>query len=340
MNAAEYESRFLDAGVKIADYPSILGGIRLASEKLAQARALLAGVPDGHAGCAVFAIGSMGRMEFTEASDLDLAFVYEREVMSDPSPHWNRVRSALRGAFDVSDKTFSQPYSFAGLITNIGGEEEKNRSLTYRALLLTEGEWVTSAGYAQQLYEKIIGVYRDAPTTRGRYLTSLSNDLHRYYRTLCVDYRHKVEEQKKKWAIRYIKLRHSRKLWHLGNVALECAAFIENERRNAPEGFHDGYLTDHLRDPPLAKILEALRLLGQVGLMRPVLTPYDRYLNKVARPSLREELDGLSYEDRHSSASFRELRANADELSDATIGVVRVLLASECGDHLIRYGVL
>jgi hypothetical protein len=344
MNAADYEARFSEVGVQVANYRSIHGGMRLAGEKLARARAALANASGGRGGHAVFAVGSMGRMEFTEASDLDVAFVYDRHVLPDPTPQWRHVRSALEeSGFEVSDKTFAEPFEIADLTKNIGGEGEKNRSLTYRALLLTEGTWLMAASYAEHVYENIVGVYRDATTTRGRYLTSLSNDLHRYYRTLCVDYRHKVEEQKKEWAIRYVKLRHSRKLWQLGNVALECASFIETMRRETkrhdPE-FHDGYLTAHLRDPPLAKVLGTLKLLGRVELIDDVMRAYDRFLAKISLRSVREELDRVSYEARGASGSLAELRRTADALNDATIRVVRVLLAAESGDHLIRYGVL
>lgn len=37
---------------------------------------------------------------------------------------------------------------------------------------------------------------------------------------------------------------------------------------------------------------------------------------------------------------LKDMKHNADDLNRATIAIVRALLRAECGDHLIRYGVL
>ncbi len=310
-------------------------------EKLAAARDALSEIGTDAAGYAVFAFGSLGRREFTSGSDLDLALVYDGAQFGDPKPLLARIRGALKAAaFDVSEKTFADPYDIKTLTTNVGGPAETNTMLTYRVLLLTEGEWLIAPVYARALHDKLLGVYRDAATTRGRYLTSLSNDLHRYYRTMCVDYRHKIEEQGKEWAIRYVKLRHSRKIWHLGNVCLESAAFLQSMKRREGDGLHDGYLSEHLRDPPLHKILTTLLLLGRTRLMGPILRAYDRFLGKLDEPAVRKELETVKFEEQAGSIVVRDLKGNADDLNQATIAVVRALLDAECGDHLIRYGVL
>jgi hypothetical protein len=185
-----------------------------------------------------------------------------------------------------------------------------------------------------------VGLYSDAVSTRGRYLTSLSNDLHRYYRTLCVDFHHKVERGGKPWGIRNIKLRHSRKLWHLGNICLESSAFLEAKERPKDYDYHVGYLSQHLRDPPLMKLLAALRLIRKTALVGPVLGPYDRFLRDLDNSDIRAELEAVKFEKRDESPAFCSLKKNADDLNHATIAVVRALLAADCGDHLIRFGVL
>lgn len=341
MIAADFRATMERAGIDLAQFPNVSRGLAVAETRLFDAREALSEFGATANGYAVLAFGSLGRREFTSGSDLDLALVYDCALLTDPTPVWARIPEILKAAgFSVPGKTFGDPYEIGELTTNVGGDLEKNRSLTYRVLLLTEGEWLVAPVFARALYDRMIGVYRDAETTRGRYLTSLSNDLHRYYRTLCVDYRHKIEEQGKEWGIRYIKLRHSRKVWHLGNVCLECAAFLESMKRREGDGLHDGYLSEHLGDSPLHKIATTLEILGRTRLMGPVLRAYDKFLGSLDDPQIRRELEKVSFEEQAKSLVVRDLKENADDLNRATIAVVRALLEAECGDHLIRYGVL
>src|SRR5690606_20305684 len=120
----------------------------------------------------------------------------------------------------------------------------------------------------------------------------------RYYRTICVDYRFKVESAGKHWAIRYFKLRHSRKLWHLANLAVFCrAALLDDEAR-------DGHLAEALPRPPLLRTAEALRPLGGLPLCAALITAYDAFLAALADPGTRRDLDLLAYDARESSPVF------------------------------------
>jgi hypothetical protein len=106
--------------------------------------------------------------------------------------------------------TFSQD-----LIHQIGGMDDSNRNTTQRLLLLLESKAVNRG----EAYDRVVrGILRrylenDYRNFRLKVPRFLLNDLHRYWRTICVDYASKYREQAgQKWGIRNVKLRMSRKL--------------------------------------------------------------------------------------------------------------------------------
>lgn len=296
-------------------------------------RALTGALPPG---CAAFALGSLGRHESSSLSDLDLAVVYRRDQHSHDAAQAAReaVAAVLRQlGHDVPDKTFHSAIALDALLGDIGGRHDSNDHLTYRALLLTEGAWIANPADAAAVVDAIFGAYAGGAITRGRYLTSLSNDLHRYYRTICVDYRFKVENAGKHWAIRYFKLRHSRKLWHLANLAVFCRAAL------LPDDARDGHLAEQLPRPPLLRTAEALRPLGGLPLCAGLVTAYDAFLAALADPETRRALDLLGYDLREASPAFHRLRASAERFDDAATAIVGHLW-QRSPDHLVRYGLL
>jgi hypothetical protein len=285
-------------------------------------------------GLAAFAVGSLGRREASDQSDLDFAAVFDPSEQLDPKTLLLRMMQSLKDSgFDVSQKTFGDPLSIDSLTKDVGGENDTNRSLTYRALILTEGVWLLNPPLAKTFRDRIFGAYREATITRGRYLTSLSNDLHRYYRTLCVDYRFKIEEGHKSWAIRNLKLRHSRKLWHLGNLALQCTA------TDLPADDHDAFIGDNLALPPLVKVANAMLAADKPLAVHGVFAKYERYLSELGSAETRAKLAEVVYDKQDASECFVGLRENADAFNEATIKVIDVLLA-KWGTYLKRFAIL
>jgi predicted nucleotidyltransferase len=326
-----------EVGLGLEDVPSLVHAHETARHGLRRARSLVSPLRDVKAGrVAVFALGSYGRMEATEASDLDLAFIYDgrRTELRVAERLRGDVIGVLRTAFDVPEKTFHQPVDLRALMSNVGGTADSNEHLTYRALLLTEGAWINDSVHAERVLETLFGVYAKGRVSRGRFLNSLANDLHRYYRTLCVDYRHKVEESAKHWAIRILKLRHSRKLWHLANVCLQCWAVhaVEDEGRDAA-------VAERLGWPPLVRITLAMRAFGGLDRVPALFEAQDRFLALVSSESVRDALAAIEYEHRHEAAVYQSLHANADRLDEAAAGVVSVLW-EHCRAYLVRYCLL
>ncbi|PRP90109.1 hypothetical protein ENSA5_67820 [Enhygromyxa salina] len=328
-----------DVGLTPAQVPAILTAERFSRRQLQLARARLAALtqpePDSWRATATFAFGSLGRLEASPESDLDLAFLYDgaRVGRAAAEAQRERVLASLAESFDVPQKTFAQAVDLRSLTDNIGGHADTNETLTYRALLLTEGAWLGGAGRATK--RAVFRAYADAQISRGRFLTSLGNDLHRYYRTLCMDYRHKVEALDKSWAIRVLKLRHSRKLWHLANLALQCWAVDAID----DDASRDVALASRVGWPSLLRLFGALDHFGAPELAREPFLCFDRFLAALANAEVREQLRVLDYEERDTSPIYRELHDNAACLDDAAAAVVE-LLFERCRAFMVRFCIL
>ena len=315
--------------------PAVVRADAYSERRLAEARDCIAelGQTDG---AATFALGSLGRREASDQSDLDLAFVYDsgRVGRGEAEDLRRRHIDALRDRFDIPEKTFRRAIDIDDLVHNVGGRRDSNDRLTYRALLLTEGAWLAQPRFAARVRRAIFDVYAHGRITRGRFLTSLGNDLHRYYRTVCIDYRHKVEEQDKAWAVRSLKLRHARKLWHLANVALALwAVDIDDDDER------DELLCERLHWPTLTRLVEAMAHFGAAQRCRPVFEAYDRFLAALADPESRAALGDVSYTRREGSALYMELRTNASQLDVGAQELVDILWERQ-REHLVRFCLL
>jgi predicted nucleotidyltransferase len=308
------------------------------SGAVASIRAALA--PLDHPGISVLAVGSLGRGEASPRSDLDLVVVH------DDTPGRAEQATRLRTAaittlttlptrvLDVPQKTFVRPYGLGELVRNVGGRLDTNEGLTHRALLLTERVWLTGPDCAELVAAQIFRAYSSGPSTRGRVLTALANDLHRYYRTVCVDYRHKVEEQDKAWAIRSLKLKRSRKLWHLANIALQtfAALTIDGEDR-------DAFVFARLCDPPLLRVGQVALALGFEEAMPPMIRLHDRLLVILGDAERRLELETLRHDTRHTSATWRAIDED-NRAFDAACGAYVRALIDRAPDDVLRVWLL
>ncbi|MCA9662717.1 MAG: hypothetical protein KC486_30540 [Myxococcales bacterium] len=333
----DYRALAPTIGVDPAAIPTIIGSAARSWARLGEARRCLSELDaDAPEGVALFALGSLGRLEASEASDLDLAAIYRGDAATAAAADQRRSEAATRLralGFEVADKTFARALDLDALVADVGGRQDTCDHLTYRALLLTEGAWVHAPAVARGILDAIFQAYTRGTIASGRFLSALGNDLHRYYRTICVDYRHKVEVAGKGWALRNLKLRHSRKTWHLANLVLfTWASEVDEDAR-------EGLIAAHLSEPPLARIAAGLDALGAAPLAGPLFVAYERFLAALADPEARASLDALDHEARTESALYRDLRGNADRLDDAAQAIALHLLENH-QRYMIRFGLL
>jgi hypothetical protein len=147
---------------------------------------------------------------------------------------------------------------------SVGGNKDCSAALTRRVLLLSEGIQAGGKFKIADVRKAVLGTYAGADRTRGRHVLSLCNDLARYYRTLCIEYKAKADDPDETWCTRNMKLRHSRKFWYFSCILSIVAIANQN-----PQG--DDRCTVELlkafEKPPYLRLFEAVeeRQRGLVG---------------------------------------------------------------------------
>ncbi|MBX9679140.1 MAG: nucleotidyltransferase domain-containing protein, partial [Gemmataceae bacterium] len=166
----------------------------------------------------VVVFGSLARKEWTSGSDLDWTMLTDGQAKHGDAAAMNAFADRLKHAdFENpgSTGTFGNLSTSHPLVHQIGGSEDSNRNTTRRLLMLLESCVVGKTDAYDRVYRAILQRYlqNDFRSFRFKVPLFLLNDLHRFWRTMCVDYASKFREQAgSKWAIRLLKLRMSRKL--------------------------------------------------------------------------------------------------------------------------------
>jgi len=268
----------------------------------------------------VLVVGSFGRLEASNCSDLDYLVIYngdEREHNSFRSFD-NKISQILEkmGIQKPSGtgKTFVSPASINQLTTNIGGNKDKTQHLTWRVLMLTESRCLYNETLYYQILSSIFDHYTRTSKEKGGYPRALINELIRYYRTVAVDYLYKAEEINKPWALRNLKLRHSRKFWFFSTIALLL------DRFEKPEKMVYESLLEEIRSPPVEKLAALLLGKGRKDIITPFVL-YNKFLENINNPMIREQLNEIDYDARYEDNIFSELKENSDVFHEELIKI-------------------
>jgi hypothetical protein len=298
--------------------------------------------------------GSMARCEFTVESDLDWAIMIDGRA---DSRHLEIVHALKPKLEEAGFKVPGPTGVFGGLVFShelihaIGGDEDTNKNMTRRLLLLLESAAVGSA-VSKQVRDRIINgvlhryVEEDANFIAGNEQRKkiprfLLNDVVRFWRTMAVDYVNKYRARAgEKWALRNIKLRMSRKLLFISGFFM-CISWALKGHEASEDALTAQKLVTHLRlwteRPPLESLAA---VVGQYApsLASDIFGAYDTFLSLLNNEEMRKVLERLSPEDAYKNSVFLDARRVAHSFDDA---LLKLLFESndEITETAKKYGI-
>jgi len=281
---------------------------------------------------ALVVFGSLARREFTENSDLDWALLIDGRADSGHLQIVHGLTSKLKqaGFCDPGPTGLFGKLVFShDLIHAIGGDDDTNKNMTRRLLLLLESAPV-DAGNSKSVHARTIqGVLKryveedasflspDGATKIPRFLL---NDVVRFWRTMAVDYANKYRAQAgQKWALRNIKLRMSRKLLFVSGLFM-CISWKLFPRGASDPDFPAQERIDHLQCWTQRPPLESLAIIVEryaPQFAAEVFDSYDWFLELLGDNARRDILERLEPEKAYSDDLFVDARAISDRFNAA-----------------------
>jgi predicted nucleotidyltransferase len=307
----------------------------LAEKKRLQLRDDLRGMDSEDTSVVVF--GSLGRNEFTEASDIDWTLLVDG--FADPK-HLEVAREIAEKVRALSAKEVGREGLFGSmafshdLVHQIGGEDDTNRNATRRILLLLESRVIGRDEAYERVINQVLNRYvsEDHGFVKGigkfHIPRFLLNDFARNWWTMAVDFAYKKRTRLGKGAaIRNIKLRFSRKLIYVSGLLTCFGCHMELDAIKA-SGICPGKgaapdcvdcLSRRLNRTPIEILAEAFLHLPHLDeTAKKIFNAYDGFLGILADETSRsclEDLDSDSYENK----IFSDARELSHEFRDGLI---------------------
>lgn len=257
--------------------------------------------------------GSLARGEVTSQSDLD-AYVIVSRAEDDEAAKEALVMIAEASGLKAASEggAFGKAHLQSSFLENIGGQKDDNAKFTRRMLFLLESVPLLGADYYEQTVDRIILRYVSDDITPHQLGRFLLNDIIRFYRTMCVDFEFKTNEQRKSWGVRNIKLVFSRKLMYFSGVIM-CAQLAERSPENKRAILRDLVLTNPID-----------RLIGVMGSeIMPALRHYDTFLASLDDASIRAGLENVELTRNTHTKEFRFLKDTGHHFSWALVNALR-----------------
>jgi predicted nucleotidyltransferase len=292
---------------------NIEGCRQFTAENLQKLHTEIAGVANDR--WALVANGSYARREATPQSDLDYFILHTDQLsVAELADVEKAVRDAVTkviGKLPAAGGAFQAALEFGALAKNIGGSEDTNDNITRRILFLMEGYPVHNSKLHEQEQAGLISRYINDDISDHQLCLFLLNDFIRYYRTVCVDYERKVEAGKA-WGIRNIKLIFSRKLLYFSGLLIvaETAQRTPTEKR-----------TIVARLANLSPIERIQKICGASG--ERALASYEKFLEALRNPAMRELLESIDIADRKKHEAFRSLKNEGQHFSEHLTSALR-----------------
>lgn len=261
-------------------------------------------------------IGSVGRREALQASDIDLVPIAADEArLQQYAPLDQDLRARIKDVLKTKvskGEELTKPTTIGELIApeSIGGDSDSSAQLTKRVLLLTESVQAGGELSLRDIRFKLLDAYADQERTSGRHVLSLCNDISRYYKTLCIEYKSKIDEKQLDWCTRNVKLRHSRKVWFFANIM--AVSSLAEQHPQGEDAFRNALL-DAFEEPPVERLAQSIN--GQRLALGRLLESYAYFLDFMSREENRKALSNVDHENRYDmvlSNPFPSMKFNSD----------------------------
>ena len=286
---------------------------------------------------ALVVFGSLARGEWTNGSDVDWTLLVDGP--SDPEHFKLAILIGERIARHFHEpgltKTFGTLTSSHELVHHIGGDEDTNRNMTRRVLLLLESCSVFGNSERNKVIRAVLQRYivcgpgvPDPDDVRFAVPRFLLNDVVRLWRTFAVDYAAKKWQRADKgWALRNAKLRIPRKLTFVKGLlmCLDCEllpAKLPWTNVGVPkDGMVEKQLvtgcTDLVNLPPLDMLSRVLMDVGSEDTSQRILQAYDDYLGLLNDSDKRKHLDKVvDFPNALKDEVFSEIRQISHQFGD------------------------
>ena len=267
----------------------------------------------------VVALGSIGRQEASASSDFDyliIAYGLPENVTASRDLfaavielRENKLHLGKQGPTNLFGRLVSAP----DLIEFIGLEDDSNRSLTHRMLILEEGVSLYRPDLHKTLIRKIIERYlADYSSPKPGVPRFLLNDILRYWRTIAVDYQAKRWEDSEGWGLRYLKLRISRKLAFAGSLV---PLLLCRQNREAKVQ----YFVDQFSMPALARIAQLHTVKAFHKPLKTIFTIAEEFALKLSEAEFRDEAKSVKEpgDKTHWPPNFIKFNDRANDLQKA-----------------------
>jgi hypothetical protein len=299
-------------------FPHLLAARRRTADPLHQMRERVAALALPDDACIVL-FGSWGRGELTEHSDDDWLLLVDGPL--DEAVHGPLV-AALRALLGDEDRkpgtqgVFGAAASAPALAGRIGLDEDTNRSLTRRMLLLLESVPIAGDAAYARCWEHVLDSYLDDATKDYRPPRFLLNDLVRYWRTICVDFVGKQRVDEEKWGVRNAKLRTGRKV--LFSAGLLPILLCDRHRRTDMRPF----LIAQLQAPATDRLAAAFAAYDLPDSGGRALDAYDRWIGLVGDRATRAELAAVRRDNVDASEAYVQVRRAGRDLESGLLALL------------------
>lgn len=294
----------------------------------------------------IVVFGSLARREWTSGSDVDWTMLIDGQADSGHRSTAREVENTLQTLSykgtplkgPGAEGIFGNMGFSHDIVHHIGGQADTNRNTTQRILLLLEAvalreENDAGGGPFERIARQILNRYLVSDSNFHSHTDNYSriprfllNDVVRYWRTMCVDFAYKDWEQAgKKWAVRNLKLRTSRKLLFVSGVFTVFSCFQNGvlQRDSAGDGDYllklQRHLLNFVHSTPLNILAWALQSIGQQASCKELFDVYEQFLLVMNDQESRSHLADLGEKDVYDDALFLKCR----EISHALQAVLK-----------------